>query len=1369
MIPRPPAHSALLKNLSALARGSLWLLLGAWLMFLLAWGTLHWVIVPRIGEFRPMLEAQATRLLGIELRIGAITAQSNGLVPSFALSEVQLLDPQGRQVLQLSRVLVALSPRSVWNRGFDQLVVERPQLQVRRDRDGKFHVAGLDLSSADASGQVLLDWFFSQREWVFQGGSIDWTDDLRGAPTLSLRHVQLVLRNVGRRHDLRLDATPPAVWGERFSVSGRFLQPLLSLQGGRWQTWDGQFYSTFERVELSELGRYVALGVDLQRGSGTVRAWADVVQGQWQGGVADLALSQVQVGLGVGLQPLALRAVQGRLTGRPLAGGLALAAQALSFDTQDGLHWPASDIDFQHQAAQGTMAARGEFTANQLDLAVLAQIANRLPLNAELRAALLAHAPKGLVRPLQLNWQGELGDLRSYSAKGQVTQLELASASLPGVQGASIVFDVNQAGGKASVAMENGALELPGLWSESRLPLSQLSTDVRWQLEGDRLAVQLPNLKFSNTDAQGEAQIKWETGEPGLAPGRSRWPGVLDLQATLSRVDGTRVHRYLPLSLSLSVRDYLREAITAGTASAVKVRVKGNLEQFPFLDAKQGQFQISADVRNASYRYVPRALQSPQALPWPALMQLNGELLIDRNQLQLRGVRAQVAGTPGLQILRVDALLSDLGKLGVVTVSAKMQGPLTQALAMVNASPLGPMTGRALARTTATGDADYQFKLTLPLANLARSTVQGSVLLAGNDIQISPDTPPISRARGSVNFSESGFTIAAAQARLFGGEARLEGGTVALAAAGEGPAQGRLAATTVIRVNGVASAEGLRQAPELGLLARLARQASGSTAYTVVLSLRQGPPDLLVTSTLQGLSLSLPAPLAKSAETLLPLRFESLQLAGTGAAARPRDQLTLTLGRLVAVDYVRDLAGTEPRVLHGSIGVGLSAQEAAPMPDAGVLANINVPVLDIDAWSATLSQWAGSPLAAGGGDSGSAALSPTVSAYLPTSLAVRAADLTVAGRRFSHIVLGGSRDGLLWRANLDAGELNGYLEYRQPTGNGAGRVYARLARLVIVPGGGTDVEALLSEQPVSIPALDVVVEELTLRGKRLGRLEVDAVNRGGGAAAVDGVGREWRLNKLNLIMPEATFSTTGSWSSVTGAPAARGGSERRRTLMNFRLDMTDVGLLLGRLGMKDVVRRGRGKMEGQVSWLGSPISIDYPSLGGAFLVDVEAGQFLKADPGIAKLLGVLSLQTLPRRLVLDFRDVFSEGFSFDNLRGDVAIEQGIARSNNLQMKGVNAAVMMEGRADLALETQAIRAVVVPELNAGTASLIATVINPAVGLGTFLAQLFLRRPLMEAATQAFQIDGSWADPIVRRVDRKSALPDTSPPPPPEVSK
>ena len=58
------------------------------------------------------------------------------------------------------------------------------------------------------------------------------------------------------------------------------------------------------------------------------------------------------------------------------------------------------------------------------------------------------------------------------------------------------------------------------------------------------------------------------------------------------------------------------------------------------------------------------------------------------------------------------------------------------------------------------------------------------------------------------------------------------------------------------------------------------------------------------------------------------------------------------------------------------------------------------------------------------------------------------------------------------------------------------------------------------------------------------------------------------------------------------------------------------------------------------------------------------------DPGIAKLLGVLSLQSLPRRLTLDFRDIFQQGFAFDGIDGDVKIGQGQATTRNLRMRGV---------------------------------------------------------------------------------------------------
>ena len=96
--------------------------------------------------------------------------------------------------------------------------------------------------------------------------------------------------------------------------------------------------------------------------------------------------------------------------------------------------------------------------------------------------------------------------------------------------------------------------------------------------------------------------------------------------------------------------------------------------------------------------------------------------------------------------------------------------------------------------------------------------------------------------------------------------------------------------------------------------------------------------------------------------------------------------------------------------------------------------------------------------------------------------------------------------------------------------------------------------------------------------------------------------------------------------------------------MDFKLDLADSGAVLERLGFGGTLRGGKGRMSGQLSWAGSPLSLHVPSLDGRINLALDAGQFLKAGPGAARLLSVLNLQALPRRLLLDFRDVFQEGF-----------------------------------------------------------------------------------------------------------------------------
>ena len=133
------------------------------------------------------------------------------------------------------------------------------------------------------------------------------------------------------------------------------------------------------------------------------------------------------------------------------------------------------------------------------------------------------------------------------------------------------------------------------------------------------------------------------------------------------------------------------------------------------------------------------------------------------------------------------------------------------------------------------------------------------------------------------------------------------------------------------------------------------------------------------------------------------------------------------------------------------------------------------------------------------------------------------------------------------------------------------------------------------EPPLAIPALDIVVDELELRGKKMGRVEIEAVNSDNSTLR-NAPSREWTLNKLNVTVPEASLKANGRWLT------SREGAHLASTEMNFKLDVSDAGELLNRLGTKDALRAGGGKLEGKVSWNGAPLTLHYPSMTGHFNV-----------------------------------------------------------------------------------------------------------------------------------------------------------------------
>ena len=164
-----------------------------------------------------------------------------------------------------------------------------------------------------------------------------------------------------------------------------------------------------------------------------------------------------------------------------------------------------------------------------------------------------------------------------------------------------------------------------------------------------------------------------------------------------------------------------------------------------------------------------------------------------------------------------------------------------------------------------------------------------------------------------------------------------------------------------------------------------------------------------------------------------------------------------------------------------------------------------------------------------------------------------------------------------------------------------------------------------------------------------------------------------------------------------------------------------------------------------------------PSLAGSISVEAARGQFAKLEPGIGKLLSILSLQALPRRVTLDFKDVFSDGFAFDTIAGAAKVQDGIAHTDSFRIIGSSASVVMSGDVDLARETQKLRVRVVPSVGDSVATLTALLGGPVVGIGVFLAQRLLNDPLGQLVAYDYSVTGTWVDPTVVKLGIDRAEP------------
>ena len=738
---------------------------------------------------------------------------------------------------------------------------------------------------------------------------------------------------------------------------------------------------------------------------------------------------------------------------------------------------------------------------------------------------------------------------------------------------------------------------------------------------------------------------------------------------------------------------------------------------------------MAGKIDNGELLYVPGVFARDGKSPlWPVLEKINATILFDRTRME---IFAKSASTHGVPMTNIKATVPDLGARDLLlNLEGTAAGALHDMLRYTVDSPVTDMIGHFTDESRAVGTARLGLKITLPLARLQDSKVVGTLQFSNNELTLMSGMPALQNMNGKLDFNERGVNLTGVKGNFVGGPISITGGTLR-------------DDNLLIKAEGSVSSVGFRRAYTQPAMQRLADRFNGSTRFSATFSVKKQRPEVLIESNLLGLALDFPAPLKKSATENLPLKLDMALLSGD-AGPILRDEIKLAIGPAISARYLRQKGSDKNavwRVQRGGIGVNVPA----PQPDSGLVASVNMQALSIDAWSEFAGIIAGNdkPRAAIAANTADAL---NMAQYIePDVLAGRITELQVLGKKINNVVIGASyqKDKALWQANIAADQASGYVSWNAgASGQGIGRATARLSSLIIPKSAATDVTDLLAgkNSTTQMPGLDIVADNFELFGKKFGRLELVANN------VLASATREWRISKLALSNPDADLRASGKWSVRDGESI---------TNLNYTLELANAGNMLTRLGFANAVRGGKGSMSGELSWSGLPFALDIPSMSGQIKLNLENGQFLKVDSGTAKLISVLNLQSLPRRLTMDFRDVFSEGFAFDGITADATVVKGVAATDNFKMRSVSATVLLDGTADISQESQNLHAVVIPEINAGTASVVyALAVNPVIGVGTFLAQLFLREPLSKAFTYEYKITGPWQDPVVTKIERKA---------------
>ncbi|MFK8051618.1 MAG: YhdP family protein [Woeseiaceae bacterium] len=682
------------------------------------------------------------------------------------------------------------------------------------------------------------------------------------------------------------------------------------------------------------------------------------------------------------------------------------------------------------------------------------------------------------------------------------------------------------------------------------------------------------------------------------------------------------------------------------------------------------------------------------AKTWPEVTSLDAEVALNGWRLSTNENKGR---SGGIAFEDSKVAFADL-RSGILSIETAGRAPLPDIYTYSSRSPIRNLFGNAFDLIEVDGNASYQIDLTVPLKALKTFTLDANLKTEDGQFGLSNLPFATTGISGTVRLDRKGVYADNVEAVAFERAVLLD----------MGPAEADSGYGLKLDVRGVMPSTAMVEDLKIPLQGKL----DGEAPYTARIWLPKTSPDAVAQpikidwqSSLEGLAIGLPYPVGKLAEASSPTEVSLIVENG----------LSFDITRQSGVSFVAIMNSNEDGGLsfdRGTVHLGVGKALLPVVP--GLFVDGKVDWIRVDDWLDSGSE----------GSSGITELLQSISLDTETLFAF--------GQQIESATTTLQATDNQWLINVNAPEVAGNIIVPRQLDNPEATVTLDMERLNLLE---SDPESGGDADPTALPALAIRARSFALAEKKFGALTADV------AKVDNGV----RITRLETTASAFSIAASGDWLLD---PVEVSGS---RTRLNARIVSEDVKAMMDSLGYQPGINANELLSEVELSWGGGPGADFLAGLDGSAKVTISNGTLDDVEPGAGRVVGLMSVAELPRRLALDFRDVFRKGFSFDLIEGDFRIVNGDAYTCNLNLQGSSADVGLIGRASLDRRNYNQTAVVSVKVGNTLPAVGAVVAGPQVGAALLIFSQIFKKPLQGMTEVFYQINGGWDEPSIDRTD------------------